>query len=199
MYFSAWLLAPHFRHKSASVRLPAPTLAAVPAPLLKSGVPSFVRALGLKPGTSTERDLERRIGAGEVCVGGHSNSGRYWSFANGLALRADGFDRASDDSLFIDSLVFEDWNGPLGETPELKKYGFGVWSGLRVGMSGEDCLQILSSDMPTPVITQDEITWTQQGLARRNAEQVTFDYDATLRFSGGKLKCLLLDYYALDK
>ena len=204
LYFGIWTVVLPRRQKSAPVPLPAPVitplaLSAAPAPLLKSGVPAFVNALGLKPGRSTERDLERKIGAGEVCIGGHSNSGREWFFRNGLVLYADGFDGdGRGDSLFIDSLVFKNWNGPLGETLELKKYGFGLWGKLRVGMSQAECLQILPGSTPTLTTTQDEITWEQRGLGRRYEKKATFVYDAILRFSGGKLECLLIECYALD-
>ncbi|KAG8526081.1 uncharacterized protein KY384_000073 [Bacidia gigantensis] len=197
LYLSVWLIAPRQKPYTVAAPLPPPGPAAAPVPSIKLGVPAFVRALGMRPGISTERDLERQIGAGEVCVGGHSNSGRYWSFANGLDFKADGFDRAAGRSLFLDILVFEDWNGSLGDTPELAKYGFGVWGKLCVGMNKDECLRLLPSDMPPPVITQDEITWTQQGLSRRNAKPVMFDYEATLHFSGEKLEYLRLCYDAL--
>src|SRR5690242_10062010 len=73
-------------------------------------VPFFARALGVRLGVDTERQLERKIGRGEVGVGGHPNSARIWLFSSGLQLTADGFDLRNNDYI-LDTLIFSHWKG----------------------------------------------------------------------------------------
>src|SRR5258706_5277751 len=93
---------------------------------LDSATPVFAKVLDVKLGEDAECKLERRIGKGHETIGGHCNSGREWSFHNGLQLRADGFD-LNHDGYILDTLIFSKWRGQLGDTKELAKFGLGVW------------------------------------------------------------------------
>ncbi len=153
--------------------------------------PSFMRALNVRLGVTAERDLERRLGDAEVTIGGHSNSGRVWYFHNGLQLRSDGFDRGKEGYI-LDTLVFSEWRGQLGDTREFVKSGVGVWKSLRVGMTPTACLAVLSAETHKPTITPDTLTLRKEVRVSRRGKRARFLYEATLRFSNGRLDSLLL-------
>jgi hypothetical protein len=153
--------------------------------------PSFVRVLNVRMGVTAERELERRLGDAEVTIGGHSNSGRGWYFHNGLQLRSDGFD-LGNEGYILDTLVFSGWRGQLGDTREFAKSGVGVWKRLRVGMTPTACLAVLSTETHKPTITPDTLTWRKEVRSARRGKRALFLYEATLRFSNGRLDSLLL-------
>jgi len=155
-------------------------------------LPDFVKVLHIRLGVDTERRLERRIGKGEVTLGGHSNSGREWWYSNGLALYADAFQRTGNQRV-LDTLHFSEWRGRLGDTKELKDFGLGVWSKVCIGMTRQECLQALPAQMPKPIASADAIVRQQNVNGTRAGKLGTFDYEATLQFSSGRLKSLLLE------
>ncbi len=164
-------------------------------------LPDFVRVLHIRLGVDTERRLERKIGKGEVTLGGHSNSGREWFFSNGLVLYADAFERIGN-KYFLDTLHFFAWRGRLGETKELKELGLGVWSKLRVGMTQSECLHALPThvlNLPKPKTSPDAIIWQQNVKGTRAGKPGMFDYAATLQFARGRLKSLLLEGNLIEK
>jgi len=160
--------------------------------------PEFVKVLHLRLGVDTEHRLENKIGKGEVTIGGHSNSGRVWLFRNGLKLLADGFE-GDGGSYILDTLVFSEWRGRLGETKELAKFGLGSWSKLQIGMSKQGCLQVLPKSMPKPTMAKDEFTWKKDVIGKRNGKRGKFHYEAALRFTHGRLASLLLEGYLLNR
>ncbi len=160
--------------------------------------PEFVRVLKMEMGKDTENKLERKIGKGFVTVGGHSNSGRLWHYPNGLRLLADGFDYGRDGSPVLDTIVFLDWKGRLGDTKELEKYGFGIWGKLKRGMTQTECLQLLPKSLPKPTSKIEEISWTQYIKGIRRGKHSKFEYEALLRFTRGRLDSLLLSGYFLE-
>lgn len=157
--------------------------------------PSFMRTLSVELGKDKVKRLERKIGKGFVTVGGHSNSGRSWSYANRLHLLLDGFYFDSKGDAILDELSFLDWEGRLGDTKELAKFGFGIWGRLRRGMTQKECLQLLPKSLPQPTVTTDEISWKQdiKGVFRRRHGK--FQYEALLRFRMGRLDSLFLSSF----
>jgi hypothetical protein len=149
-------------------------------------------------GVDTERQLERKIGRGEISIGGHSNSGRVWSFPSGLNLMADGFDLRDNDYI-LDTLVFSDWNGRLDATRKLAALGLGPWGGLRVGMSQRECLNALPPEMRHPMTSKDALEWQRKVAGSRAGKAGIFLYEATVSFEGGRLNYLRLEGVLLDR
>jgi hypothetical protein len=145
----------------------------------------------------TERQLERKIGRGEIGVGGHSNSGRVWSFTHGLQLAADGFDLRDNDYI-LDTLIFSHWKDRLDATRKLARLGFGPWGALRLGMSQRDCLNALPPGMRHPIRSKDALKWQRKVAGSRSGRSRMFQYEATVSFEGGRLNSLLLEGYVLD-
>ncbi len=157
--------------------------------------PEFVRVLKVDLGKDTVSKLERKIGKGFVTIGGHSDSGRSWGYSNGLHLHSDAFYFNQNNHAILDELVFLDWNGRLGDTKELKKYGFGIWGKLKRGMTQTECLKLLPKSLPKPVIKAEDISWRKhlRGVFRK--QKGNFQYEALLRFNKGKLYSLILSSF----
>jgi len=160
-------------------------------------VPPFARALRVRLGIDTERQLERKIGRGEVCTGGHSNSGRVWWFSNGLQLAADGFDLRKNQYI-LDTLVFSRWSGRLDSTRELVRLGFGPWGALRLGMTRQDCLNALPPEMRHPLTSKAGLTWRRKVTGSREGTPGKFLYETFVSFERERLDYLRLEGYLVD-
>ena len=160
--------------------------------------PTFAQVLKVTLGVTAQRKLERMLGSADVTIGGHSNSGREWYFNNGLQLRSDGFDLGKDGYI-LDTLVFSQWRGQLGDTRAFAQSGVGVWKKLRVGMTPAACLAVLPAETRQPTIAPDSLIWQEKVFGARGSRHADFYYEATLRFSKGRLESLLLSGDMLNR
>lgn len=156
-----------------------------------SSPPSFARILGVRIGINTETDLERRLGKGEVCLGGHSNSGRYWRFPSsrgGLSLYSDGFD-LRNNRYILDTVRLSDWRGALGNCFPFTRFRPGPLAKLRRGMNQAEVLRAVQSLGAPTVRSKKTMEWRRDLLIRGR----WYDYELTFRFTGQGLDEVLAE------
>ena len=156
-----------------------------------NGFPSFACILGVRLGRDTEADLERRIGKGVVCTGGHSNSGRGWSFhraRGGLGLYTDGFD-LRNDRYILDTVRLSDWRGALGSCFPFTRFRPHPLAKLRRGMSQTEVLRAVQPLGPPTAHSTKEMVWRRDSMIRGR----WYDYELSLRFTAQGLEDVLAE------
>ena len=155
-------------------------LAGLPCPAkqpVKDDIPAIAQILGIRVGKDTMETLEKRLGPGAVCVGGHPSGGRAW-FIKGLNVYvyADGFDY-SDDGRLIDNLVIAEtkedaricppYGQPMPPVPKVNpgKLPLG-WLGRVLPGDYKAAVLNATTSLPSPKLQGHTLYWKAAGEFR---------------------------------
>ena len=113
----------------------------------ETAIPEIARLAGVKIGYSTQDDLAKQWGEGEVVIGGHPNSGRIWRVkGTSWVVRTDGFDY-SQRGLVVDGLTLEAESKEPQRAPfaHMSKDEFHWLGGIAPGMRRSEVEKFLQS------------------------------------------------------
>jgi hypothetical protein len=199
MHSSSLRGRPDFTRRAVRLALGLCVLA-IPASSLsaKSSVPDLASICGVQVGVDFMGALEKRIGPGQPCLGGHSHSGRCWhAFAADGDIYADGFyypDHSPHevrDDWVIDEFSLTagppDYFAPSAEISRKRASFMGVVS---LGMTKTETLRLLKDRLPPPKIDGSALVWAANGFHRinRTNDCVVRAWSAKLTFRDDKLE-----------
>lgn len=146
--------------------------------------------LGHRLGSMTNRDLESLLGKGRVTIGGHPDSGRYWSMVGGTNLRTDGFDADPDGtSIVVNRIELSGKGGTIRDSfPVLARGRVGPIGRLRWHETKEDTLDSL---LKLGAIRQRPKPSAPTGPFEIHAESIKKHYLIRFGFSSKGLESIL--------
>ncbi len=123
-------------------------------------------------------------------MGGHSNSGHDWMFANGeITVRTDGF-AISPNGYVVEGLEVETSSPQKTSGKDLS------WMGtVQLGMPST-LVRTLTKHLPPPKVVESSWTWTQRGYAEpqhKNGGDPYKLWTARLQFAGAVLVGIYVD------
>lgn len=130
-------------------------------------------------GEWTTFDLEKSLGAGEPCIGGHSTSGRSWTLRDGTGFYSDGFERDTRGRTnIVDTLRVWDWPAYLGGAYKVGPFFGPQLQSLKVGDSMIDALQKVGKWSRDAEIVGSRLKFVAKTRTSRSSRVVT----VSLRF-----------------
>lgn len=171
-------------------------------PHRKHAAGDLSQILSIQVGQDTIEELEKRLGPGAPCMGGHPHGGRAWFLRDQkIWVYADGFEYHAKGGRIIDQVVLGsvkqdlpydfDFESPKQSVPEVRTPRRPVgWMGRIVpGMSRARVLE-LTAHLPRPQVDGDTLVWSQPASSVGSMSQQALR--AELAFDGGILTHLAI-------
>jgi len=165
----------------------------------KDNVPVIAQVLGVRVGKDTMERLDKILGRGATCMGGHPRGGRAWFIkSQNVYVYADGFDYSRHGDCIIDTIQIGfkkdamQIGPPYGQPmPTIPKVSVGNrrigWLGsVLPGMSRKRTL-VLTSSLPKPKASGRVLRWTMEGTYKTSSEKRKDNWTAELTFDRGVL------------
>jgi hypothetical protein len=121
-------------------------------------IPSISKFGGIEVGYSTQEDLAKRWGEGQVITGGHPNSGRVWRIlGTGWVLHTDGFEYSAR-GLVVDTLTASEDLELERNAPDarLRAKEMTWMDGISLGMPQPKIIEILTRKGLAPVVSTED-------------------------------------------
>jgi len=165
-----------------------------PEAAVKTSIPRIASLGKIQIGRSTQEDLARLWGEGEVTTGGHANSGRLWRVkGTSWVVHTDGFEY-SKRGLVVDSLeLFVDAQR-ANSLPEarLPRSDFAWLGKILPGMPRAGVRQILQAQALTTAPTKDGVMASAEGFHALENHVRLKTWSTHLDFTNGALSRLRL-------
>ena len=162
----------------------------------RNSFPAWAELCGIRVGVDSMETLERKLGPGEPCIGGHARSGRAWRLPEaGCDVYADAFHYNDRGERVLDTLSMTRLQAD--STAPMAALGWRLTlfnRQVRLGMSKEQVSEALGSKWPAPKVDGAAWVWKAVGSVpfnRRN-RYATQQWQATLRFEKGRLAEIML-------
>jgi hypothetical protein len=165
----------------------------------EKNIPEIARILNVDVGRSTMPDLEKILGEGASCMGGHPYYGRAWYLSRQkLYIYADGFDYDKNGKLIINTIELgthmQDLDidfcnqQPKPVIPHVsisnRKIG---WVGKVIPGQSSSIVSKHIKGLPKPVKNGDTLRWTMKGKYSTIVGVERRSWDATLTFEKSRL------------
>ena len=176
-----------------------------PKKLSAPSVPRIAQILGARVGLDTVESLEKRLGEGAPCMGGHPHGGRAWYIKSYRCwVYADGFEYDGKGGRIVDSIglcsskedMYDfDYERPKPRIPQIsvassKSIG---WLGAIVpGMTKRQVLK-LTAGLPKPTAKGFTLVWSVRGTQRATDDVHPTEWTAELTFSRDKLSAIAVE------